>query len=103
MNLFERVLFIVILSLCISSCHEKDYDIISEARKILLDKKEEIILEKKDIENKPVLAEKDKVISEKKKNLENKKSRILKSIRSISYKNLRTTPPIIIMIMQSLI
>ncbi len=97
MKLFIRVLFIIIISIFISACHEKDYDIISEARKIFSDKnfnestneiKEQEKIEPKKKEEKilPKTINKNEqkdIISNKKTTakIEKKKSRILEDFK----------------------
>ena len=97
MKLFIRLFLIILISICISSCHEKDYDIISEARKILtdenkiekekkseknnknikhLEKQEEEVVKKKE---ETVNRKKFKIIEKVENNNTTKKSRILKS------------------------
>ena len=84
MNFYLKY-FVIIIPIVLSSCHEKDYDIIGEAKKLLLNSKEKENLEKIEIDKKNEIIKKE----EKKENIKTKKvkkketikkSRILKKI-----------------------
>ena len=91
MYIFYKFLFIIFISTLISSCHEKDYDIIYEAKKLISDSNNKREIEKKEntIVNNSLDTEKKEAIKSNKKIKENKKtqktqkkSRILKKIES---------------------